>query len=114
MNLVCTPNVIDTWINDITRELDNYVKLSINKPYLHTYIQKFPEPNVFVIRFPGATRGYLKVDDDNKIIEIELYEDACIGPVSCYTLRALKLLNIKKYIGATLDFTSDLEGGNKK
>lgn len=63
--------------NDLTREMDNYLIKSIDSTRLKTYIYDyfFEESMCYAIRFPGATRGFIRINEENIIKEIKLYDD---------------------------------------
>ena len=62
-------------VNDLTKELDEY--LDINEEYrLNNYIYDHPFNNSWPIRYPGATRGGIRVDKNNIITDIVLYTDS--------------------------------------
>lgn len=68
---------IDEYINytnDLTREMDSYLKRP-NK-YMQTYIYNHSlNGETYAIRYPGATRGHIKIDKNNRITDIVLYHD---------------------------------------
>lgn len=60
--------------NVITLELDKHLIFESNlslKNYI--YNEKFKDS--YAIRYPGATRGHIKVDENNIITEIKIYHD---------------------------------------
>lgn len=59
--------------NAITFELDD--QLLANDNMLLNYVYNERRNNRYLIRYPGATRGYIQVDDDNVIINIKIYHD---------------------------------------
>lgn len=62
-------------INDLTKEIDNYLKYKDEKYPSETYIHdKYKD--MWPIRYPGATRGHIKVSENDIILEIKLYEDS--------------------------------------
>jgi hypothetical protein len=61
--------------NDLTREMDSYLKHE-NK-YMQTYIYDHSlTGKTWAIRYPGATRGHIEVDENNIIKDIVLYKDS--------------------------------------
>lgn len=100
----CTIDEHTEIFNEITRELDKYI-LYTNLPYCHgTYIMKWVYDNdhTWCIRFPGATRGCITVNDDMIIEDIKLYDDTAfdLKGVACYKKEAKDAL--VKFIGTKL------------
>lgn len=62
-------------VNDLTKELDDYLDFNL-KYKLNNYIYDHPFDNSWPIRYPGATRGGIRVDENNIITDIVLYEDS--------------------------------------
>lgn len=62
-------------VNDLTKELDTYLDFS-QKYDLNNYIYEHPFNNSWPIRYPGATRGGIRVDENNIITDIVLYKDS--------------------------------------
>lgn len=92
--------------NDLTREMDSYLIDTIKElEYIgSTYIcYEIPINNKWAIRFPGATRGHLEVDDNMIIIDIKLYDDN-------YNTDKIYKNNVRecfdKYIGMKLEIIS--------
>lgn len=82
-------------VNDLTKELDDY--LLINETYkINNYIYDHPFDNSWPIRYPGATRGGIRVDENNIITDIVLYEDSD----DIYKKNVREILS--KYIGMKL------------
>lgn len=77
--------------NDLTKELDTYLTEQ-NKLWTN-YIYSTPMGDTFLIRYPGATRGYIKVDGNMVIKEVVLYESTN----DIYKPEVDKCLN--KYLG---------------
>lgn len=78
--------------NDLTKEMDKYLVYQNSKHPMNTYIyDKFKDK--WTLRFPGATRGYIKVDENEVITEIVLYDDT----VGIYKPEVRECFN--KYIG---------------
>lgn len=61
------------YTNDLTREMDSFLK-SNNKHFENYIYDKFQ--NKWIIRYPGATRGYIEVDENDIIVDIVLYHDS--------------------------------------
>lgn len=75
MDIISKPSIMDEWVNDLTHFMDSF--LIRKSKYFETYICKNKTSrNHWVIRYPGATRGHILVDDDNIILDIVLY-DTC-------------------------------------
>lgn len=75
MDLITKKDEYIELTNNLTREMDSYYVY--DKKYLE-HMKTFLYPynkNVWLIRFPGATRGRIILDDNDKIIEIELYHN---------------------------------------
>ena len=96
----------DDYENDLTREMDNNLldnwKEVLEEGYTHgTYIYRgdIGRSNM-AIRFPGATRGHIEVDENMIIQKIQLYEDTCFGFVGCYKPSVKEA--IEKYVGAKI------------
>lgn len=83
--------------NDLTVDMDTYLK----HPSIHmkTYINEDLFEHGYAIRYPGATRGYVKFDENNIITKIELYRDG-------YNIDKIYKDNVRecfaKYIGMKL------------
>lgn len=58
--------------NDLTREMDTF--LTMSNEYFETYLYDKCQ-NKWPIRYPGATRGHVEVNEDDVIIDIKLYDD---------------------------------------
>lgn len=78
------PNLItqksgDDYINDLTREMDKYIIFQ-PKYGSTTYIYGNDiNKNRMAIRFPGATRGGIELDENRVITSIYLYGATCFG-----------------------------------
>lgn len=78
MDLISELYFTDTdYVNELTKEMDLYLKSSYKCSDFSTYIfrRKGSNKKIFAIRYPGATRGHVKVNHKNEIVEIKLYED---------------------------------------
>lgn len=54
-----------------------------------SYLYETPDkPGIYSFRFPGATRGHVKLDDNWKLLELKFYEDVCFPDtakgIACY------------------------------
>ena len=57
--------------NDLTRDLDRHITMEYRfENYLYPYNNE-----LYSIRYPGATRGHVRVDSSNIITEIKIYRD---------------------------------------
>ena len=95
----------DQWYGLITDTINEYlyenIKSIVDKGYCNgTYIVKY-DTNLLSIRFPGATRGYIKLDNDI-ITEIKFYSDTCSGIIGVYVDKVKDSCN--KYIGCKIIF----------
>jgi len=91
----------DELINELTREMDGYLLPNHTehlKPSGGTYLCSGNCKNNYAIRYLGATRGYIEVDDENIIQDIVLYDTAYKNCVKCYFENVKDI--IKKYTGA--------------
>lgn len=64
------------YICNLTKIMDDNLKS--RKTIFSTYIFEIKCDNLWLIRFPGATRGYIKVDENEIIEDIKIYKDSCI------------------------------------
>ena len=69
------------WLTEYTGEITEYLDdhMSSLKKYpnlkaLTTNYILIDEPNILSIRYPGATRGSIKLDENNKIKEIMIFD----------------------------------------
>lgn len=87
-------------VNDLTKEMDNYLKHGTDRFY--TYLFEADNPTIrsdklyIAIRYPGATRGHIEIDKNYIITDIKLYNDACRLP-NIYSDEILHCF--EKYIG---------------
>lgn len=92
------------YFNNITEELNEYLLPQYNykSHSFYTYIGQWKQDNPYTwcIRFPGATRGHIKVDDNMIITEINLYDSAFQDGIGCYKREAEQALT--KHIGTKL------------
>lgn len=85
------------YTNDLTREMDAYLEYKEGRARTYIYDTKFED--CYAIRFPGVTRGYIRVNDNDIITEIVLYRDK-YNTDKIYTDNAKECF--KKYIGMKL------------
>lgn len=78
MDLITVPKYKNDhdYVNDLTKEIDKYLDGKWPE-YWCTYIygNKPNHHGWYSFRFPGATRGGIKVDKDNIIEKIEFFRD---------------------------------------
>lgn len=87
--------------NDLTKEMDTYLVYQNSEHPMKTYIyDKFKDK--WTLRFPGATRGYIKVDENEIITEIVLYDDT----VGIYKPEVRECFD--KYIGMQIEIKNNL------
>lgn len=89
-------NFNEDYVNDLTKELDKHL-IGKYPDYICTYIYGIiPDEHGWIaIRFPGATRGAIQLDENNVIQRISLYKD-----IRCYDNGAEKA--VSKFIGHKL------------
>ena len=101
---------IKNWTNDFTKECDRFVTNGHEITFefgLCTYFWgneegvERNEHNYISFRFPGATRGGVKVVD-NIIVDIEFDEDTCFGAIGCYKKEIEPYIKAK-FIGTKFD-----------
>lgn len=74
-HLISIKNCLGYLINDLTREMDSYLKYQSNDDVTKNYIyDKYKD--AWAVRCTGATRGHIKVDENDIIQGIELYKDS--------------------------------------
>lgn len=61
-------------INKLTLEMDTFRKPEYR--HFETYIYDEPIGRIWLIRYPGATRGKIVVDENMIIQKISLYDDS--------------------------------------
>ena len=79
LNLITVPKRKDShdYVNDLTKEIDKHLESTEWPENFRTYIYG-DKPNNhgwYSFRFPGATRGGIKVNEDNIIEKIEFFKD---------------------------------------
>ena len=70
INLISKVDEYIEYTNDLTREMDNYLKHK--SKYAQTYImevEQIRDRYYSALRYPGATRGHIEVDDNKNITE---------------------------------------------
>ena len=102
------------YYGEVTEFIDKYLISEVDKNMMEqgyclgTYLWGLEQYDDFkgtVIRFPGATRGHIKLDDDNVITDIKFYEDTCFGEGILDSLYDKKIENdIKIFLGKKLIF----------
>lgn len=98
---IITKREKDSFQNDITREMDKHLILGYS---FYTYIYDELIKGKVIIRYPGATRGCISIDQDSIITDIAIYDPP---EVSCY----LPSVNeaVKQFIGCKLVFTEEIK-----
>lgn len=82
--IICNRDGDGDFYGEITDVCDRSIpwyeehKELINRMGTYLMLPDSITPNVYAIRFPGATRGHILVDDNNIIQEIVFYEDTMI------------------------------------
>lgn len=96
---------LKNWYLPITEELDKYriLKDSWSKTYLYGDENgvEISQYGLIAIRVPGATRGYIKVDENLIIQDLVIYEDSYKAALACYKSEVLEVR--AKFIGSKLD-----------
>ena len=62
------------YVCELTEDMDKYIKFE-NPTIFNTYIYNDKIDKYWLIRFPGATRGRITVDENEVITNIEIYRD---------------------------------------
>lgn len=91
--------------NSFTRELDKHLKNKIDLQTLHegyhdgSYLEEDDTfKNTYYFRFPGATRGYMTVNENNIITYIYFHEHKAFSKdIGCYNRSVIEAT--KKFIG---------------
>ena len=65
----------DKLFNRITLTLDDNLKYKNNMPMPLNYIYNTPLNNRYIIRYIGASRGCIDIDDNNVITDVRIYHD---------------------------------------
>lgn len=89
------------WVNDLTKEMDKYLIGKWPESFCtYIYDPDRETDKYFGIRFPGATRGHIEVDENMIIKNIELYNGTCFDIHILYHKEVLDILS--NYIGMKL------------
>lgn len=96
MNILKTSIEKRDYVNDFTKELDSVLKYKPEGVNFNSYLYPYSD-DTWVFRYPGATRGYIKIDKDSIITDIRIYEDTNIYKPEVEDI-------CKKYIGYKLVF----------
>lgn len=81
------------YVCDLTREMD--MCLNIERHSFNTYIYHEKIDGYWLIRYPGATRGKIVVDENDVIKNIILYDNTYVARIYGYKVKNI----FKKYIG---------------
>lgn len=82
--------------NEITLELDKMVKDSKSISGFYNYIHDEAIDGKWIIRYPGATRGYIETNNENVITNIVIHD----GVTNIYNKDVDKAIG--KFIGTSL------------
>lgn len=82
--------------NKITLELDKMVKDSKSVTGFYNYIHDEAIDGKWIIRYPGASRGHIEINNENVITKIVIYD----GVTNIYSKGADKA--ISKFVGTSL------------
>lgn len=65
----------DHYLCELTEFLDDHMIGDMHRSFLRfgNYCMKDCNDGIIPIRYPGATRGHIRVDENNIVIEIKLY-----------------------------------------
>lgn len=99
------------YVNELTVEMDSYLREEHRfKTYIYITDKEECIETGYPIRYPGATRGVIKVDKDNTITAIEL----TIDEHNTHTIYNSKINDIfKKYVGRQITFDKPIEEPTK-
>lgn len=61
----------DYYTNELTEFLDAHMEFKPNHP-LTNYCMRYDDTHI-AIRYPGATRGDIEIDENNVVIDVKLY-----------------------------------------
>ena len=98
---------------EITKFIDKYIindaeKIMLSEGYIGTYLWGLEENDKYrgtAFRYPGATRGFIKLNNDNIIEDIIFYPDTCFGEGRLEPFYYRKIIeDIKQFIGQELVF----------
>lgn len=97
------------YINDLTKFMDSMIAINKHPKFCSAYLYIWGDNNI-AIRFPGATRGEIKVNSDNVITDIILDDEYCFGNKQNDMRFKIELKEeIKKFIGHKIVITSEEE-----
>lgn len=106
-------SLTEEFVGEITEDMDKFLLFEneehkeILKDIYRTYIvihsNDDKDKTILCFRVPGATRGYIELDSNNKIREIEFYENQCFSKLKCYKREVVDYIT-SKYIGYTISF----------
>lgn len=85
------------YTNDLTQEFDENTVHSRHKSFVTYIYNNKPKDSHFILRYLGATRGVIKVDENNIIRNIKIFND-----VNCYDNNIDQV--IEKYKGYKIIF----------
>ena len=92
----------EEFVNDITREMDKHLIKDFSNIGWNTYIyERRLKKNVLTLRYPGATKGRIEVDDNMVVVDVIIYEPA-EGEESIYKETAEKA--VRQFIGSKITF----------
>lgn len=100
MTLMVTHRVYDGnhLVNELTIAVDKFLNEKRTTGFF-TYLYPFNQ-NTYAIRFPGATRGHVKVTSIGVITEVKIYDTKLYNPnVNDY---------VKKFIGRRIMLKEEL------
>lgn len=91
-------NSTGLYVNNLTKALDSCIVGREVDDVFCTYIYDHQLNNRWILRYPGATRGSIAVDSDNKIIMISITTNNDLYDLD----KAQKIVD--EYIGVKLEF----------
>lgn len=104
---------------ELTDDMNSYLLSAITNSITRedlfrfgVYLQYY-SPGLYDIRLPGASRGHIRVDENNIITELYFAEDRCFGPVFNCFLPEMKKLK-EKYIGYQVMIPEGEKDGGKE
>lgn len=113
--LITRPKIgaVNEYVNDLTKFMDTMVVKNDYPDFCSTYIYIWEKDNkkIMTIRFPGASRGGLVLDENSIITDIILHEDTCFGKnTKLERLYKGKLAEeIKRFIGYNVEISEEPE-----
>ena len=99
-------SLLEKWIGDFTNDIDNFLTDDYKKDddSYKTYIMHTKsDKNILAIRFPGATRGHVSIDDNGIITSVVFYDETCFDIFKLYKKEVIEAIN-SKYIGTKIIF----------